>query len=148
MDQPSFEVLSMLRTSGGKLPMAWLQCLTEEQRYALNQLRTDRLVIHTDGEMDGLGGMYNHQSIAITDAGKYSLASEECRRNDAADQAARKAEEKAADDAKAVIDKKQSFRHDFHVAAFSVALTLCLEHINDIVDLVKTVLKSIALLFH
>lgn len=148
MDQASFEVLSMLRTSGGKLPMAWLQCLTEEQRFVLNQLLKDRLVIHTDGEMDGFGGMYNHQSIAITDAGTHALASEDRRRKEMADQEAQKAAEKRANDQKAVMDKKQSFRHDFHVAAFSVALTLCLEHINDIVDLVKTVLKSIALLFH
>lgn len=148
MDQPSFEVLSMLRTSGGKLPMTWLQCLTEEQRYALNQLRKDRLVIHTDGEMDGLGGMYNHQSIAITDAGTHALASEDRRRKELADQDAQKAAEKRANNQKAVMDKKQSFRHDFHVAAFSVTLTLCLEHIDDIVDFVKTVFKGIALLFH
>lgn len=148
MDQLAYEILLALRTSGGKLPISWLCALTEEQRYTLKLLHKDSIVFYADGEPDGMGGMRNYQAIAISDKGNFLLSAEERRRNDAADQAARKAEEKAADDAKAVIDKKQSFRHDFHVAAFSVALTLCLEHINDIADLVKTVLKSIALLFH
>ena len=88
------------------------------------------------------------EAIAISDKGNFLLSAEERRRKELADQDAQKAAEKRANDQKAVMDKKQSFRHDFHVAAFSVALTLFLEHIDDIVDFVKTVFKGIALLFH
>lgn len=51
----------------------------------------------------------------------------------------------AAQRAQAIIDRKQKFRHDFHVAAFSVALTLLIEHLADILDLVKQALKVIGL---
>lgn len=38
-----------------------------------------------------------------------------------------------ADTLQRIKDKRQSFRHDFYVAAFSVAFTLFMEHFSDIV---------------
>ena len=37
-----------------------------------------------------------------------------------------------ADTLQRIKDKRQSFRHDFYVAAFSVAFTLFMEHFSDI----------------
>lgn len=52
----------------------------------------------------------------------------------------------AAKQVQAVIDKKKEFRHDFKVAAFTVVLTLGLEHIADFVNLLQRALKAIGLL--
>lgn len=62
-----------------------------------------------------------------------------------AERDAKRREEAAANDAKAIKDKKQQYRHDFHVAAFSVALTLLLEHIGDIVHFVKVAAEKVLL---
>ncbi|MBR2798932.1 MAG: hypothetical protein IKE17_14495 [Clostridia bacterium] len=77
--------------------------------------------------------------------GEDLLATHEQRRQQVADQKAEAAREKAANDAKAVLDKKKSHRHDFKVAAFTVILTLFLEHISEIVNFIKAVFKAIGL---
>ena len=46
--------------------------------------------------------------------------------------------QKRADDTQRIKDKKNARIHDFAVAAFSVALTLFLEHIVDFVDFIKS----------
>ena len=51
--------------------------------------------------------------------------------------------EKYLDDLKAEKDKKQNFRHDFFVAAFTVSLTLLFEHIGDIVKFVLEFFRSL-----
>lgn len=51
-------------------------------------------------------------------------------------------ENRRADAIKAEKDKKHSFRHDFLVAAFSVALTLFLEHIHNVIEFVLEFFRS------
>lgn len=91
--------------------------------------------------MDGqsLSRLLNHAK------GEDLLAAEEQRRQQVADQKAEAAREKAANDAKAVLDKKKSRRHDFKVAAFTVILTLFLEHISEIVNFIKAAFRAIGL---
>ena len=45
-------------------------------------------------------------------------------------------ENRRADEIKAEEEKKHSFRHDFFVAAFTIALTLFFEHIHDIIEFI------------
>lgn len=52
-------------------------------------------------------------------------------------------EKRRADEIKAEKEKKYSFRHDFFVAAFTVALTLFFEHIHDIIEFVLKLFRSL-----
>lgn len=52
-------------------------------------------------------------------------------------------ENRRANEVKAEKDKKHSFRHDFLVAAFTVALTLFLEHLHDIIEFVLEFFRSL-----
>ena len=52
-------------------------------------------------------------------------------------------ENRRVDGIKAEKEKKHSFRHDFLVAAFSVALTLFFEHIQDIIEFVLKFFRSL-----
>lgn len=54
-------------------------------------------------------------------------------RKQLAEQQAEYDKSREADALQRVKDKKQSFRHDFYVAAFSVAFTLLVENFGDIV---------------
>lgn len=58
-----------------------------------------------------------------------------------ADDNAKHDEEKRSEQIQALKDKKQSFRHDFVVAAFSVLLTLAIEHIQEILDFVNKIFR-------
>lgn len=82
----------------------------------------------------------------LTDAGRAALLDFEQERQRRADEKAEAEAKQAAKDAKAILDKKQADRHDFKVAAFTVVLTLALEHCRDIVNLVKHALKALGLL--
>lgn len=57
------------------------------------------------------------------------------------EQRTRQEEKDTADKAQAVKDRKQERRHDFAVASFTVALTLCVEHFQAIVDFLKALFK-------
>lgn len=76
--------------------------------------------------------------IVISGAGrdclKYHCSCQEEMRRQQAEQEA----EKRAQDAQRVKDKKQARIHDFAVAAFSSALTLSLEHIEDIAHFIES----------
>ena len=52
-------------------------------------------------------------------------------------------ENRRADEVKAEKEKKHSFRHDFFVAAFTVALTLFFEHIHDIIEFISKFFRSL-----
>ena len=52
-------------------------------------------------------------------------------------------ENRRADEIKAEKDKKHSFRHDFLVAAFTVALTLFLEHLHDVAEFALELFHSL-----
>ena len=66
-----------------------------------------------------------------------------------ADQRAAAEREKRADKSQAVVDRKQKLRHDYKVAAFTVILTLFVEHIGDILNFVKvTLVPILRSLFH
>ena len=53
-------------------------------------------------------------------------------------------EDRRTDKIEAEQDKKHSFRHDFLVAAFTVALTLFFEHIHDIFQFVLEFFRSLS----
>ncbi len=54
---------------------------------------------------------------------------------------------KRANDAKMKIDRKKQFRHDFAVATFSIALTLLVEHFENVVDFASMIIeKTLAML--
>ena len=78
--------------------------------------------------------------------GEGVLASHEQLAQQMTEQKAEAAREKEANDAKAVLDKKKDYRHDFKVAAFTVILTLSIEHITEIINLFKDALKAVGLL--
>lgn len=73
----------------------------------------------------------------ITRSGFDALRAEE----DVRDQRARQEEKDTADKAQAVKDRKQERRHDFAVASFTVALTLCVEHFQAIINFLKALFK-------
>lgn len=68
-------------------------------------------------------------------------------RKDLADYKASQDAQRRADIAQAVVDKKQQRRHEYLVAAFSVALTLLIEHFFDLVNLANLAFKSLSALF-
>lgn len=55
--------------------------------------------------------------------------------------------EKEADDVKAIIKEKKSFRNNLKVAAFTVVLTLLLEHCMEVFQFLKTVFKAVMAFF-
>lgn len=81
--------------------------------------------------------------LNLTSLGQHAMLEHEYAleqmRKERADQDA----EKHAADAQAVKDKKKDRRHDFLVAAFGAALTLFLEHIGDVVDLINVALEHV-----
>lgn len=77
--------------------------------------------------------------------GEDLLASHEQLAQQMADQKAQAAREKEANEAKAVLDKKKDYCHDFKVAAFTVILTLSIEHITEIINFIKDALKAVGL---
>lgn len=81
----------------------------------------------------------------LTDKARNALDELEYMAEKKAECDAKRREEDAANNAKAVEDKKQQFRHDFHVAAFSVALTLALERLGDIVHFVQVAAEKVLL---
>jgi len=68
-------------------------------------------------------------------------------RNEFSDYKAQHAKQHKTDAAQAVIDKKKQRRHEYAIAAFTVALTLALEHIFDLIKFAKLALKSLLSLF-
>jgi len=68
-------------------------------------------------------------------------------RNELADYKAQQNEYHRAEAAKAEVDKKQQRRHEFKLSAFTVCFTLFLEHIPDLVNLVKVAVESIVAFF-
>ena len=64
-----------------------------------------------------------------------------------ADDNAKSDAKERAQQANARVNEKKLFRHDFKVAAFTVILTLGLEHIADIVNFFKRTLEAIRLFF-
>lgn len=52
-------------------------------------------------------------------------------------------ENRRADEIKAEKNKKHGFHHDFLVAAFTVTLTLFLEHLHDIIEFVLEFFRSL-----
>lgn len=67
-------------------------------------------------------------------------------RKELADLKADQDRQRNANAAQAIIDKKKQRRHEYLVAAFTVALTLLLEHFGDVIQLAKLAFKSIVAL--
>lgn len=84
-------------------------------------------------------------------------AIEECRRianeleatrQELADYKAQQYEQHETDTAQMKLTEKKQIRHQYIVAAFTVALTLALEHIVDIADFFTVLVEKISTLFH
>ena len=63
-------------------------------------------------------------------------------RNDLASYKAEQAEQREADCRQADLNAKKAFRHDYHVAAFSIVITLAIEHFAEIYDFLRLFVKS------
>lgn len=91
-----------------------------------------------DAELDELVTLklvrYSGSSYLITKAGIRAHSAAEDERHQRADQDA----QQRAQEAQRIEDLKQSRKHDYAVIAFSVALSLLLEHIADIVNFFKS----------
>lgn len=74
--------------------------------------------------------------------GAISAALEQTR-DEFADYKAQQSKQRDSDAVQAAVDKKKQRRHEYLVAAFTVALTLFLEHFPDIVELAKLALESL-----
>ncbi|MBQ8615970.1 MAG: hypothetical protein IJ418_00525 [Clostridia bacterium] len=72
----------------------------------------------------------------ITPRGREALSAENERRKASTDQQANQYAQQRAAYLQAIVDKKEQRRHDFKVAAFSVALTLLLEHVGGLVHFI------------
>lgn len=83
------------------------------------------------------------QTAASIDA--ISIALEQTR-DEFADYKAQQAKQRDSDAVQAAVDKKKQLRHEYLVAAFTVALTLFLEHFLDIVELAKLAFESLVAL--
>ena len=64
-------------------------------------------------------------------------------RNEFADFKAQQAEQRKADAVQAQVDKKKQRRHEYLVAAFTVALTLFIEHFFDVVKLMQVAFETL-----
>lgn len=64
-------------------------------------------------------------------------------REEFADYKRQQADQREADRAQAGIDKKKQFRHELFVAAFTVAFTLFLEHLGDVVKLAQLAFEAL-----
>lgn len=77
----------------------------------------------------------------ITASGKQALEEFDDSVQKVAQEKAKHDEEKRSEQLQAEKDKKQSFRHDFVVAGFTVLLTLIVEHIQEILYLIQKILS-------
>lgn len=87
--------------------------------------------------------------FSLTPAGKDRLLALYALREERAYSAQQQREQEAKQDAEhraqrqqAVVDKKKDYRHDFHIACFSVLFALALEHAGDIIDFIQRFLES------
>lgn len=64
-------------------------------------------------------------------------------RQEFADYKAEQNKQHEADSLNAISEKKKLYRHEYRVAAFTVALTLFIEHFLDIVDLVQFLIEQL-----
>lgn len=122
-----------------------LSDLNEDSRAAMRALARRRLVLH-DWITSDPG------RFVITSLGRRELLAAEDAAKQAADQKAEaRAQQEERDRANAfnaAKNKRKQFRHDFMVAAFSVALTLLIEHVDDVVAFFQKIFAVIASLFH
>lgn len=118
---------------------------TVEYLFALHLL--DRFTVVPPGRETEFYGPCGLLGYRINEAGRERLRLEDQRIQELSDQAAQKEEEARANDAKMKIDRKKQFRHDFAVAAFSIALTLLVEHFENVVDFALLIVeKAMAML--
>lgn len=94
---------------------------------------------------DGYSMTFDQAYWKITALGEDALKEIEDAAQKMSEDNAKHDEEKRSEQLQALKDKKQSFNHDFVVAAFSVLLTLAVEHIQEILDFVNEIL---CFLFH
>lgn len=124
-----------------------MKSYSEEQYSMMFRLRSGvSWVWHSDANADAILHFLCDEGLAephceITDSW-YTLSqlgiAALSRYEQMCDQHADEYAQKRAEDAQRVKDKQQSRKHDFAVAAFSVALTLFLEHIVNIIDFIES----------
>lgn len=115
--------------------------LTEREEL-LRQCGFIRLVQRRETKQgDGYSMTYVQAYWKITELGKDALKEFEDAAQKMTDDNAKHDEEKRSEQLQALKDKKQSFRHDFVVAAFSVLLTLSIEHHQEILNFVNKIFR-------
>lgn len=89
----------------------------------------------------GYSMTYDQDYWKITALGKDALKEFEDAVQKMADDNAKHDEENRSEQLQALKDKKQSFRHDFVVAAFSALLTLSIDHHQEILNFVNEIFR-------
>lgn len=69
-------------------------------------------------------------------------------RNELASYKAEQAEQREADSRQADLNTKKAFRHDYFVATVSIFITLVVEHLPEIYDLLCRLVEFVGVLFH
>ena len=69
-------------------------------------------------------------------------------RDELANYKAEQAVQREADSRQADLNAKKAFCHDYRVAAFSIVITLLIEHLPEIVDFLCFLFKRVVSLFH
>lgn len=107
--------------------------LPDSEKLVARELRRRELIF--------VNSLLDEDFYRLTPAGESALASfnEACdkARHDQAQKRAEDAAKRESDRAQVLADKKRDYRHDFKVAAFTVVLTLLVEHFGKIIDFVK-----------
>lgn len=139
MTDPEAEVLNRIKSLGGPVRA---ENLSDSEADVLRTLvirgYVERDVVYLDHNIFKPVYVYT-----VTDAGRLALQAHEDMVKKEAQRKTDADRKEAAQDAKAAINRKKQFHHDFKVAAFTVILTLCLEHIGDIFEFVNHVLEYI-----
>lgn len=139
LSEKNYKVLLRFRAA----PVRYDTKLTDREEF-LRQSGLIRLVQHRETTQGaGYSTTYDQAYWKITVLGEDALKEFEDTARKMAEDNAKHEEEKRSEQLQAAEDKKQSFRHDFVVAVFSVLLTLAVEHFQEIFDFCQKVLRFI-----
>ena len=96
----------------------------------------------------GVGSSKGRYFYGLQPDGLDALAEDQLSKEKMRKQRTRQKNQREADARQQMLNKKQELRNQFIVAAFSVALTLLVEHFGDVVDFASNAVKTIFALFH
>ena len=101
-----------------------------------------------DGTMVGMTASIMEDTMRAANEVEALRAELEQTRNELASYKAEQAEQRKADAAQAVLDKKEAKRHEFFVALATGLITLAVEHTKDIFYGAQVAFEFIGSLFH